>query len=52
MNPESVPVKAAYEPPALDRLGSLEELTKEGYESSFWRWHRPWHHPSPPDCFS
>ena len=54
MNTDSAPAKTVYEPPALIKLGSLEDLTKESYESSFWPWHKPHHpwHPKPPDCYS
>jgi len=45
MNTDPVLAKAAYEPPALVKLGSLEDLTKQSSESSFWHWH---HHPKPP----
>ena len=51
MNTDPVPAKMAYEPPALVRLGSLEDLTKS-YEDQFWHWPKPWHHPPPPACFS
>lgn len=49
MNTNSVPAKTAYEPPALVKLGSLEDLTRQSYEGSFWHWHKPWH-PKPPNC--
>ena len=55
MSAESVPAKIAYEAPVLVRLGSLEELTKDNFENSWW-WHWPKpghpHDPKPPDCFS
>jgi hypothetical protein len=52
MNTDPVPAKMVYEPPALVRLGSLEDLTKQSYEDPFWHWPKPWHHPPPPGCFS
>ncbi len=52
MNTDPVPAKMVYEPPALVRLGSLEDLTKQSYEEQFWYRPKPWHHPPPPDCFS
>lgn len=42
MNTDSAPAKTAYEPPALIRLGSLEDLTKQSSENSFWQWNSPW----------
>ena len=54
MNAESGPAKSAYEAPVLVKLGSLEELTKQSFENSWWPWDKPWHphYPKPPDCFS
>jgi hypothetical protein len=54
MSAESGPGKTTYEPPVLVKLGSLEELTKDSFENSWWHWPKPWHphHPNPPDCYS
>jgi hypothetical protein len=47
---DPVPAKTAYEPPALIRLGSLEDLTKQSSESSLWQCNGPWHKWPPHDC--
>ena len=52
MNTNSVPAKTAYEPPALVKLGSLEDLTRQSYEQSFWHWHKHPKPPCPPPVFS
>jgi hypothetical protein len=39
-----------YEPPRLDSLGSLEEITKGPFDAEGFWWHWQKHHHGPPNC--